>query len=658
MDNRVTVALPGTAPIPLSRYLKGLGLLRIVAEQCDPLARGWWERDRFHLESTLDGNGLARFLLEEYRPTPVVAPWNGGSGFYGRDDALKTIRVSKTPRLEHYRQTIETAEALLREMGLRRQPQKEEKAALLQACRNRFPDEAVPWIDAAIVITGDGLRFPPLVGTGGTDGNLEFTNNFMQRLLDVIDPESGKPTPAAAVWLQAALWGESAPGLVKGAIGQFSPGEVGGPNASSGFEGDSLVNPWDFVLMIEGVLLYAAAASKRLESRATAGLSYPFTVRPVGVGNGSTAESDEEKARPEMWMPLWRRPATYREIAYLFHEGRAHVTTRGWFRPAADGVDFARACATLAVDRGIESFQRYSFFMRSGKAYLAVPTTRFVVRRQAHAELLEELDDWLERLRRVSAEGPNTLQTAVRNAEEAVFNFCRYGGERRMQAVLTAVGTVEKFLARAPKVREMVRYPLWLNNPKWFEAADDGSEEFRLAASFVSLRPGRLGPIRSFLSPVDPEKPGEWSKDPDPPRVVWTEGPLADNLARVLRRLLVENRMREKGEKKGEERRDKSLAGGVSVPLSTVMRFLRGELSDAKIAALIWGLSPLATEASRLGRRGPEPLEADVEAIPWVYALSKLILTPDTDLGEACGLPEVRLPVPDRLLSLLQAGRV
>ena len=39
--------LDGCAPFPLASYLKALGLLRLVAEQVDPQARGAWDRERF-----------------------------------------------------------------------------------------------------------------------------------------------------------------------------------------------------------------------------------------------------------------------------------------------------------------------------------------------------------------------------------------------------------------------------------------------------------------------------------------------------------------------------------------------------------------------------------------------------------------------------------
>jgi len=40
-------------------------------------------------------------------------------------------------------------------------------------------------MDAAIVLLQDRQAYPPVLGTGGNDGRLDFTQNFMQRLLDL-----------------------------------------------------------------------------------------------------------------------------------------------------------------------------------------------------------------------------------------------------------------------------------------------------------------------------------------------------------------------------------------------------------------------------------------------------------------------------------------
>ena len=77
------LSLNGCTPIPLAHYLKALGILRLVSEASefgDPLATGFWSKDAFVLTSQLDRTGLIEFFLHRYKPTPILAPWNGGSG--------------------------------------------------------------------------------------------------------------------------------------------------------------------------------------------------------------------------------------------------------------------------------------------------------------------------------------------------------------------------------------------------------------------------------------------------------------------------------------------------------------------------------------------------------------------------------------------------
>src|SRR5262249_50081568 len=95
------VALPGCMPEPLMGYLKALGVFRLVAEQANPAAKMSWAGGVCRLHSALDREQLADFFLNRYRPTPILAPWNGGSGFYGGGaEPLDAIAASSSARLE------------------------------------------------------------------------------------------------------------------------------------------------------------------------------------------------------------------------------------------------------------------------------------------------------------------------------------------------------------------------------------------------------------------------------------------------------------------------------------------------------------------------------------------------------------------------------
>jgi CRISPR-associated protein Csx17 len=88
-SERHDIVLEGCAPVPLAGYLKALGVFRIIGEQADTEARGFWRNERFVLRTRFPRREFMLFLLKQYRPTPVVSPWNGGSGFYFQEGKTK-----------------------------------------------------------------------------------------------------------------------------------------------------------------------------------------------------------------------------------------------------------------------------------------------------------------------------------------------------------------------------------------------------------------------------------------------------------------------------------------------------------------------------------------------------------------------------------------
>ncbi len=627
------IPLAGCSPVPLAHYLKALGILRLISEQRDPAAACRWERDDLYLRSSLNRADLADFFLNHYQPTPVIAPWNGGSGFFPKDnrEAIGAIEAGQAPRLDAYRVTIGQAREVLRAAGLKEKPEKDAKENLLRRCRNVLDDRALAWCDAAFVLGQDGAKYPPLLGTGGNDGRLEFTNNFMQRVGEVFDPATGVPTANARDWLQQALFAENARAAVnKAPIGQFFPGAAGGANGTSGFGGPSLVNPWDYLLMIEGALLFAAASSKKLETAAPGNLIYPFCVRQAGVGYGSAALSDEADSRSEMWMPLWDRFTTLPELMAIFSEGRAQVGGR----TARNGVDFARAVVTLGVDRGLGAFQRYGFQIRNGLSYFATPLERVPVRRNARADLLADVDSWLDRFRSravsTNPPAPASATRALQNLEARILDLCREGRPANIQGVLIALGGCEAAMAHSLKWTKETAFlrPLPLLRPEWLREAgrgDGSTTEFRLAASLASLS-GVYGrewlPLRCHLEPVEPggsaEKPFfKWTDNPGND-LVWHDGDLADALNAILARRLVRAEQTDA---------DRNLpdASRVPVSLADVAAFIEGDTDDALLADLLRGLSLL--DWSKVGREDWPARSDGRETVPSsLYALLKLCL--------------------------------
>lgn len=655
------IRLEGCTATPLANYLKGLGVLRLLS-QADPELGAAWQGECLTLHTRLSPQDVANYFLEQFVPTPIMAPWNGGSGFYEKDNkaALQAILASSTDRLIKYRACLQLIEEEIAEDDRASSPKDEAKTQLLTRIRNVLPDFALEWLDAAVMLSGDKAQYPPLLGTGGNDGRLDFTNNFMQRLTEVLPLNDEAPSLQSQNCLQAALYDAPTGDLIKKAIGQFSPGQVGGPNATTGYEADSLINPWDFVLMIEGALLFAAATVRRHEDDPEGSLSYPFTVRAVGAGTGSLGEGDASAARGELWMPLWQQPARYREVKALLGEGRVALGRK----PARDALDFVRAVHRLGAYRGIHRFQRYGLLMRSGKAYLATPLGSVDIADKPQARWLDDLDahDWLNRFRRF-CQGDTVARrflTLRRRLEDALFTFAgREPSKSETQALLILLGEIQQTLAHSHKAQEVVG-PVPKLSEAWVVAADDGSPAFRIALALASLRGTQEAPLplRAQLFPVHPRK-AMWMEqarkakgsgsDPACRVRIHTgqQGDLCSTLIAMLERrlwLAEQWHMHDK-----QHNSIKPLNGDAGASLDDVLHFLRDPSMDRRIADLMAGLSlcaiPPATEH-----------EAGEGVVPAAFAMLKLCATSENTLRSLGWLGEHdNLPMPQGMLAQLAA---
>lgn len=538
--------LAGCTPRPLANYLKALAVLRLVAEQKDSGARGFWRADVFHLVTSLDAEGLSGFFLREWEPTALVSPWNKGSGFFDleHDKGLAPLRRSKAPRFGPMRAGIAAAEVLLADMDaavaslkaikaesnaikdagakerFRSDPVYKQRLARAEKECKRLKDELQPecqrrwrggelrWLRAAVVLHGDDrAEFPALLGTGGNDGKLDFTNNAYQRLGDLFDFDSGEPRPGAADLLRSALWGDPVTGRRKGGIGQFSPAASGGANATSGALAESLLNPWDLPLLLEGSVLFGASSTRRLASRGPAQAAAPFAVRGQSSGYGSASASDDAQGtRGEQWMPLWERPWNLDELASVLAEGRCQVGSKS----GESALDVARAVARLGVARGISSFERFGYLTRNGKSNYAVPLGQWEVRAQASGRLLDDLDrsDWWSRVRRAAREehAPASFVRCERVLSDAVMAVLSKGNEpARWTRVLVALAELEAQMVSSGAFTVKTRLnPIPALSPGWLGAVEN-SPELRLAMSLAAAShpDGRSLPVRGHWLPLD-----------------------------------------------------------------------------------------------------------------------------------------------------------
>lgn len=477
--------IPGAVQRNLLGYLVGLGLLRVVTRDGDPAARACWRDGALELHSRLDAEGLEEFLHERWVPAPVVSPWNGGSGFFPpkkNAKVIEAIAVDGSRRLAPFRTAIAAARAALQKAGLESQPEpKVAKPALLRELRATLPDAAIEWLDAAIVLVGDGIESPPVLGSGGNDGNYEIANNYAQAVVFALalgGDERARHESAAA--LSSALW------RTPGTLRTMSLGHLArdaSPVNSPAGDSDALGNAWELALAIEGTLLLAAGAGRRLEDGAPPKLVAPFTLPPTGTGYGSAVPG--EKGRAELWLPVWKEPASVNEIEAMFREARMQVGRS----TARTGLDAARAAAELGVARGITAFERLSILNRAGKDTLAVPAGRVEVRERPAARALRTLDPWLCRVvRRGSGDVPHAQREAMRRLERAAFAVAERGAPADVRALLVALGRVETLLSRAADGNRLSGLnPIAPPASAWIAGLDAASVEVRLAVALASV---------------------------------------------------------------------------------------------------------------------------------------------------------------------------
>lgn len=669
------LVLEGCTPSPLASYLKALGVLRLLGEQKPEWnVHGAWREDHFVLRSRVfsgdeqeDRQRLQAFFLEEYRPTPIVAPWNGGSGFYFQEGKLserdpatgkkiktgvrdQSTEATKTldkilngdgARLDEYRQVLMLAKSVIEKSGFQEAPKEGEKHDILHQLRGQLSDRALASLDSAVALASEKPGYAPLLGTGWNDGNLDFTNNFMQRITELIDPSTDEATAASCAWLPAALFDETSPGLIRAAVGQFYPGGVGGPNSTTGFDAKPLVNPWDFVLMLEGALFFATSVTRRLEVSGYGVLSYPFTIRSSGTGSGVLSLGDANQY--EIWMPLWVHFSSCREINALLTEGRATVGRRA----AKDGLDFARAVASLGSDRGIFEFQRYAFLERSGNNNLATPLARVTVRRNPDADLIEQLErgQFLNRLRQFARNkgAPARIRSHVRQLEDTLFELAQRSEPRTLQNVIIHIGTLSLLLGKSRKGQEAVPMPVPTLSEEWLLKADDGSPEFRMAAALAGLYCEGL-PMRSFLTPVIQEKHGGWEWALDSRQAVWGEGDLPVNLGRVI------NRHRLEALRQCDGATPFQFYAGVS--RGDVAAWLDGMVDEVRLALLLLGLVHVRIPKNL-------PSQGENAVLPAAYSILKPFFVPEGLLVHFGLLsPERTLMLPGEIVSRLQTGNV
>jgi len=687
-SKRHQLELSGCSPTPLAHYLKALGVLRILSEQADADVAGWWCNDSFWIESSLDQERLTDFFLNRYVPTAMVVPWSGGDFFEANQFPVSSEFEAKWPvsasnerptgakvieafiatdceRLARYREAVRLTFEAMRVAGISTKNElntiSQNKSKLLVAIRNLLPDELLDWLDVTGQVndlTTSDLTLNCLIGGGGgSDGNAHFSDNFMQCLwivlheFDVQKKVPPKATNGVAFCpnnaIRSALFGESRPSTqIKNlSPALFNPSAVGGANSGNGFQHDSASNPWDYVLMLEGTLLFAGGVSRRFDSSATAESAFPFVFGVSPVGPAGLSDGERTAMAREVWLPLWGRPLRHSEAKFVFSE--AKIRTRS--RQSKNGIDVARAISDLGVDRGINAFQRIAILrgrIGGDNYFTTCPLGRFRVKANPGVEeLLSPIDSWLDRFRRAATgkNAPTRAGRALRQLESSILGLCQRGNANDVQATLITLGEAEASVAISKELRNGSMGsgigPLPLLKIDWLIKANDGSCEFRLAAALASLTHSKVGPIRRHLEPIRLDsqnlrsKYPKWADDATDPAIVWGSGSLIKNLCNVLLRRLTDAQHGDNEDKY----RLSPIRGRLLASLPDITKFIDGQVDEERIESLFKSMCLVDFPAKR------EELAAMSEQLAAMWRPDDLHKLPNAgySLLKLCFLPFV-----------------
>ncbi|MBI4661862.1 MAG: type I-U CRISPR-associated protein Csx17 [Verrucomicrobia bacterium] len=692
------LTLHGCPPEPLGNYLKALGVFRLVAEQLDSTAVGWWQDGLFLLNMSATaaysddkGNALplaagdqgakewlSRWFRTRCEYSAFVAPWlkntmwrPGGarsSDAAGRATQILSSQTSCFSRIKRGFQSLgytlgfeceaDDHEAWLKalaESGCLREWSKildsegsgesllKEKAAVRLEIVRRLRNHATEptlllWLDVAGFETRSShqaeLNWFPLFEKGGQSGNSNYLENLEAHLIDCLlssDPE------LCADRLRAALFAAQSNNVrAKALCGLFFPANRARYNMGQCAEWtNTWVNPWDFILLLEGALAWAGSVTRH-HGAARKEVAFPFYARATlgghfsaGVNESGSAEKDVHSG--EVWCPVWTRPAGYSEVMRLFSEGRMQLGKK----QARNATDFACAVARLGHERGIGAFKRFGLIRRVGSwgkqdqtQTIAVPLGSYVPHLNQDLMLLDELHDFLSAVAskvQIHDSQPRRIVLSRKSLENAVFTAASTGlnvspQERRATVieVLVEAASLEREFARtkgaikakmgrnlddvtAPVLASLSTRWLWTTGqeapPRPF---DDGTSEFRLARAIASIpswgdpskkRPDTVGPIRENLVPVqrfweERMERFDWTWWPESRRAVWsTQRDLFENFASILERRLIDGQA---GTGDGLP-----LWSRWGVSFDDLLALWNRELDEARISDFVHGLSAI-----------------------------------------------------------------
>lgn len=641
----------------LLSYLAALGTFRVLASQKDKTARMHWEDGTPVITTTLTEEEFANFFLTEYAPSPIISPWNGGNPLFrdkenillimnSKDNRFECIQNSITLMYKSYFNVIEkycepdegkenSTSKRLNEMRIELcsildtnglcvltgqiaenideitsyfasketkikkelvgEQNKQIKSELIDHLRASLPNEAIYWIDANAAISSDKkMHFSPLLLSGGNDGNLDLSTQFIEHLSSIIFKSEDS---LSENWLLSSCFGaQNDVKMITGkSTGYLDSHGVGGMNSTPASD-KKLLNPWTYVLALEGTLMFACSIVRRMDSivdRPTA----PFSIKAGSPVGHSSSTDGESLSKGELWLPHWRGSVGLYELNRLFSEGR--IEWNG--KQSHNGIDTVRAAATLGTERGIQAFERFAILERRGQSNSALRVDRIFTAELPEVKLTSQLDSWINSLSGINLSSVSFCKYQI---ERSIYELSRCPSNSALRASLLAdylssVAMAEVALGRINlREREKVWPIRYLNPNEWIDYLQDNTPEMRIAIGLASLhdraKAKRALTLANYFRPIEL----------DNGRIKgWREkGTLISGIGSLKFSELMANLLAKRvldvlnlGDEKSESKMSQKgiLVGfkyGMTVPIEDILNLYFGSLDEERIARITSGL--------------------------------------------------------------------
>lgn len=509
--------MEGCKTSPLSSYLKALGIMKIIGEQVDKNAKFFWTNEIFYIESRCSEEHILDFVMNKYSPSPIMDPWNNGSIIYETGKELKKIEeieqsgnirfseiidnfrlikkllpkfkdkvdennVTEVPNVSKKNSQIHVSQ----KKNSKSKVDKKKVPEMISILRSQATDRFVEWLDASILVSSEGkLFFPPLMGTGGNEGNLDYAKLFITCIWELMVSKKREAKKTLSL-LRNSLLGTFTNDLEEHPFGKFDPSRAGGANQGNGVKTKNFkINTWDFVFLMEGALLWSNDIGRR-ENYGKGTVLSPFTVRPSYVGFNAPININPKNEK-EIWVPIWSNNASLCEIKKFLVEGRVDI----FGEPPRNGLEFAEAINSLGVDRGIVGFNRYPILIRRGEASIAVDAGYFNVKENKCVSLLNDVAkyiNYLKGLNRIDTTSDSKVIAAIqRRLERDELELTLKGSRESVMKLMRDIGnSYEEIVSRLDE--KTIGYFDPSYNEEWIEKAWDDSVEFFLALSIATIR--------------------------------------------------------------------------------------------------------------------------------------------------------------------------